>query len=265
MALALGLVGLASQVASADQPAPLYVCKETPATAKIQASFSPDASLRDLVTWLAGFTCKTVIVDSEVHARAPKVTIVSPKAMTSQQAVQLFIDAVEATGMTVISKKDTIIIKLGPTMPKTCPTDTATVAASEPIDTKTADAESAAFEKVLAGGVKAVDATHYEIKRSVIAAITANPMAVAKGARVVPAVKDGKPAGFKLYAIKPGLLYARIGLQNGDTIQKLNGVELTSIDKFLEVYSKIREAKQFTLDLQRMGKPVTLVITIVKD
>ena len=65
---------------------------------------------------------------------------------------------------------------------------------------------------------------------------------VAKGARVVPAVKNGKPDGFKLYAIRPSSVYAKLGLQNGDTLQSINGFELTSADKALEVYTKLREA-----------------------
>jgi general secretion pathway protein C len=48
-------------------------------------------------------------------------------------------------------------------------------------------------------------------------------MAVAKGARVVPAVKNGKPDGFKLYAIRPSSVYSKLGLTNGDTIQSING------------------------------------------
>ncbi len=67
-------------------------------------------------------------------------------------------------------------------------------------------------------------------------------MAVAKGARVVPAVKNGKPDGFKLYAIRPSSVYAKLGLQNGDTLQSINGFDLTSADKALEVYTKLREA-----------------------
>ena len=89
-------------------------------------------------------------------------------------------------------------------------------------------------------------------------------MAVAKLARVVPAMKDGKPQGFKLYAVRPGSFYARLGLANGDTITAINGFDLTSAEKGLEVYTKLRNATALELDLIRRGKPGKLQITIIK-
>ena len=89
-----------------------------------------------------------------------------------------------------------------------------------------------------------------------------NPMAVAKGARVVPSVRDGKPHGFKLYAIRPSSVYAKLGLANGDSLEAVNGMPLDSADQALEVYTKIRDAKQLTVDITRQGKAVKLVYTI---
>lgn len=103
-----------------------------------------------------------------------------------------------------------------------------------------------------------VDDTHFEIPSVVIDAVMANPMSAAKGARVVPAMKNGAPEGFKLYAIRPSSPYARLGLQNGDTIKAINGHALTSVDKALEVYTKLRDAKTLEVELIRRGDPVTL-------
>lgn len=263
--LALALIGLASHVALADEDR-LYACHEaTPGTKTIMASFAPDVSLRDLVTWVAGFSCKTVVVDAEVHARVPKVSIVAPQPMTPNQAMQLFIDAVQATGMTVIRRKDTIIIKLGPRMTKGCP---AVVPAPAPaptegkVTTTSTSPQDAELDSAIAAGIRRIDDSHYEITRAAVTAILDNPMAVAKGARVVPAVSNGKPLGFKLYAIRPASLYARIGLQNGDTLLKINGFAMTTAEQALEVYAKLREAKQLVFDLMRAGKPATLVVTI---
>lgn len=111
-------------------------------------------------------------------------------------------------------------------------------------------------------GIKKIDDTNYEIDKSLVDKVLANPMAVAKGARVVPAVKNGKPDGFKLYAIRPSSVYAKLGLSNGDTIQSINGFELTTADKALEVYTKLREATSLEMEVTRRGKPVTLKYTI---
>jgi len=111
-------------------------------------------------------------------------------------------------------------------------------------------------------GIKKTSDNTYEIDKSLVDKVLANPMAVAKGARVVPAVKNGKPDGFKLYAIRPSSVYAKLGLTNGDTLQSINGFELTSADKALEVYTKLREATQLEVEVTRRGKPVTLKYSI---
>lgn len=111
-------------------------------------------------------------------------------------------------------------------------------------------------------GIKKVDDNNYEIDKALVDKVLANPMAVAKGARVVPAVKNGKPDGFKLYAIRPSSVYSKLGLTNGDTLQSINGFELNSADKALEVYTKLREATSLEVSITRRGKPMTLKYSI---
>jgi general secretion pathway protein C len=111
-------------------------------------------------------------------------------------------------------------------------------------------------------GIKKLDETTYEIDKSLVDKVLLNPMAVVKGARVVPAMKNGKPDGFKLYAIRPTSAFAKLGLTNGDTVTSINGFELNTADKALEVYTKLREATSLELELNRRGKPVTLKYTI---
>jgi general secretion pathway protein C len=114
----------------------------------------------------------------------------------------------------------------------------------------------------LDNGIKKTADNTYEIDRNLVDKVLANPMAVAKGARVVPAVKNGKPNGFKLYAIRPSSVYAKLGLANGDTIQAINGMELTTADKALEVYTALKSMTSFEMEVTRRGKPVTLKYTV---
>ena len=67
-------------------------------------------------------------------------------------------------------------------------------------------------------GVKKSGDNAWEIDRAVVDKVLANPTAVGRGARIVPSIKNGKPNGFKLYAIRPSSVYAKIGLMNGDTL-----------------------------------------------
>lgn len=118
------------------------------------------------------------------------------------------------------------------------------------------------MEQMVDSGIKKLDDTTYEISKDLIAKVTENPMAFMKGARVVPALKNGKPEGIKLYAIRPNSPYSKLGLQNGDTLSSVNGFELTSVDKGLEIYTKLREATALELEVTRRGKPVTLKYSI---
>jgi general secretion pathway protein C len=136
-----------------------------------------------------------------------------------------------------------------------------TVAAAEtPPTLPTGDGDE--LQGAVDSGIKKIDDNNYEIDKSLVEKVLLNPMAVAKGARVVPSMKNGKPDGFKLYAIRPSSAFAKLGLANGDTLQSINGFELTSADKALEVYTKLREATSLEVEVTRRGKPVTLKYSI---
>lgn len=111
-------------------------------------------------------------------------------------------------------------------------------------------------------GIVAVDATHVRIRRALVERVLENPLLIAKGARVVPSIKDGQPTGYKLYAIRPSSLYARLGLRNGDTVHAINGVAIGGPEDGLDVYQQLRRADQLELSLTRRGAPVTLTITV---
>ena len=103
-------------------------------------------------------------------------------------------------------------------------------------------------------GVSKVSETEYNIDRGELDRVLSNLNEVATQARIVPSFKNGKANGFKLFSIKPGSIYAKIGLHNGDVIQKINGYEINSPDKALEIYQKLRDASHVSVDLQRRGR-----------
>jgi general secretion pathway protein C len=74
----------------------------------------------------------------------------------------------------------------------------------------------------------------------------------------VPSIKDGKANGFKIFAIRPGTLYERLGVRNGDVITSINGHKLTTPDEALAAYQNLRDSTSFRLEVRRRGKPLTL-------
>ena len=95
------------------------------------------------------------------------------------------------------------------------------------------------------------------MQRGTIDSLLGNMGALAKGARIVPETRDGKSAGFRLFSIRPDGPFAKIGLQNGDVVSAINGLEMTSPDKALEVYTKLKTANHLSVAIERNGQKIT--------
>lgn len=111
-------------------------------------------------------------------------------------------------------------------------------------------------------GVRTVGNNRYEIDRKVIDSTLGDLNKIATQARIVPSFKNGVANGFKLFSIQPDSLYASIGVENGDVIQRINGYEINAPEKALELYQKLRESGHVTIELERNGQPVRKEYTI---
>ena len=116
--------------------------------------------------------------------------------------------------------------------------------------------------KEVGEGIVKTGENAYGVPRAAVEGALNNLSELATQARIVPAFESGKPVGFKLFSIKPGSLYSKIGLQNGDVINRINGYEMTSPEKGLEVYQKLKDSSNITVDIKRRGKAQTLDYTI---
>ena len=111
-------------------------------------------------------------------------------------------------------------------------------------------------------GVKVVSENQYVVaKREIDNALT-NLSDLATKARIVPSFKNGVSNGFKLFSIVPDSLYSKIGVQNGDVIRKINGYEMNSPDKALEIYQKLRDATRIEIELERRGENIRKTYSI---
>lgn len=75
--------------------------------------------------------------------------------------------------------------------------------------------------------------------------------------RAVPNFQDGKVAGMKILSIKPGTVFAKLGLKRGDILQRINGVEL-DVRKGFEIFGQLKDQKNLTLDIVRGGANQTV-------
>jgi general secretion pathway protein C len=106
-------------------------------------------------------------------------------------------------------------------------------------------------------GIKKISEHQYEIQRGTVDSMLGNMAVLSRSARIVPEVRDGKSAGFRLFSIKPDGPFGKIGLQNGDVIHAINGMEMTSPDNALVVYTKLKSANHLSVALERGGQKIT--------
>ena len=81
---------------------------------------------------------------------------------------------------------------------------------------------------------------------------------LSRDARVIPHYRGGKPRGFKIVGVRPGSLYSHIGVRSGDILKSVNGEEINSPTKALQLFEKLKQTDSITLDIERRGRKSTL-------
>jgi len=84
-------------------PAPGDSCRRMPAGKRLKLNLKPNTDLVDLVSWISAITCKQFIVPGTIPAQSRTVTIIAPQPITVAEAYRLFLDALDAVGLTAYS------------------------------------------------------------------------------------------------------------------------------------------------------------------
>jgi general secretion pathway protein C len=83
-----------------------------------------------------------------------------------------------------------------------------------------------------------------------------------KQVRFRPHFTDGKPDGLMLTGIKPGSIFRKMGLRNGDIIVGVDETDIRSVDDALGFYQNLQSSSQATLQIKRRGRLRTMNYTI---
>lgn len=81
-------------------------------------------------------------------------------------------------------------------------------------------------------------------------------------ARVVPNIVGGKTRGYAMFNIVPGSIYTKLGIQNNDIVERVNGVEINSPDTLYQLFQQIKSERKITLDFSRDGRRESVNIEI---
>jgi general secretion pathway protein C len=118
-------------------------------------------------------------------------------------------------------------------------------------------AERPAAEGTESGTIRSVGENRWLVARSEVDRARANFSQVLKSARLEPKVVNGRTEGFLVRMIRSRSLLEKLGLKRGDLVKEVNGVELNSPEKALQVFQQLREAKKLSVSLLRNGRPLT--------
>lgn len=89
--------------------------------------------------------------------------------------------------------------------------------------------------------------------------------ALVRSARIVPAFEDGVMVGFQVHGLRAQSPLAVLGLANGDTVQAVAGMKLSSIDRSMAVYNELAlgQPGEIDLEVRREGCPLTIRLKVL--
>ncbi|MBL4632298.1 MAG: type II secretion system secretin GspD [Kofleriaceae bacterium] len=88
----------------------LYDCPEKVRKGRYVVSLKPETNLDDLIKWAMTFHCKNFVYSSDIGKRSAKVTIMTPKPMSAQQAWRVFLVGLRSMNLTVVPKGNVLEI-----------------------------------------------------------------------------------------------------------------------------------------------------------
>ncbi len=105
--------------------------------------------------------------------------------------------------------------------------------------------------------VESLGDNRWRIPREEAERARSNLNALLKTARMTPNIVEGRTEGFQVVTVQPRSLLAQMGIRPRDVLMQINGVELDSPEKALQIFYQLREARTLSLSLMRNGQPLT--------
>jgi general secretion pathway protein C len=196
------------------------------------------ASLRLWGVGLDGREARAVIEDTTTHRQ--DLYRVGDRVGGARVA------AIDWDRVTLDGARGEEVLELSP--PPAAPADDATVRTAAAVPAPAAD-----------GRIRRTGENAFIVDRRELAGAADNMSGLMTQLRAVAEVEDGRPAGFRLFQIRDDSLFARLGIRNGDVVQRVNGAPVADPAALLAFLDRLRTEPRVALDVVRAGVPRTLV------
>jgi general secretion pathway protein C len=112
------------------------------------------------------------------------------------------------------------------------------------------------------GSIQATAENEFLVPRAEVDSALENMSQLFTQIRAVPHFEGGQSIGFRLFAIRRGSLFDRIGLKNGDIITSINGSEMNDPSRAVALLQELRDAQNLKVGAIRNQQPLELTYNI---
>ncbi|MBX3207943.1 MAG: hypothetical protein KF764_23050 [Labilithrix sp.] len=118
---------------------------------------------------------------------------------------------------------------------------------------------ASALARELAGKIAKTGPNEFQIDRGAMDRILEAQTELMK-TPLAPEKEGDRVVGFRLVRVRPGSVLATLGLETNDRLVSINGIEVTSTERMVEAYAKLRSGtiERLTLHVVRAGKPTNI-------
>ncbi len=102
----------------------------------------------------------------------------------------------------------------------------------------------------------------YQIDMQSVQQAIAKPNEIMTDARFMPNMVNGRQEGFVLTEVKPGGVYANLGLRNGDVLLRINQFNISSPEAALQALTALKSIDRAELDIIRSGEKMSMTYQI---
>lgn len=118
------------------------------------------------------------------------------------------------------------------------------------------------FEFTESGFARARDGNIVADRRWVDKALGTDMVKTLQDAKASPHVVNGEVKGFVLTRIRPDSVYEKMGFQDGDVVEQINGIDLNDAGRAIQTLNSLRNENAIELMVKRNGVAVPLKIQV---
>ena len=121
-----------------------------------------------------------------------------------------------------------------------------------------ADRNAGLSEEEMSQGIERINDQNFNLSRSMLNKVLDNAGKIIGIAAVAPKLENGQSIGMEIRGVRPDTLLTKIGIQNEDILESINGQPLSNPDAALGAYTTLRTADKFTLSVRRGGQSMMI-------